>query len=139
MEQISILIVDDHTLIRETWTFVLNNDPRFIVVGQASTGEEAEQMAAALHPDVIVMDITLPGIDGIDATAHILQKHPDIRIIGMSAHSQTEYAKRILENGALGYVTKNSSREEMYTAVIEVKNGRQYICKEIRETLSQEI
>jgi DNA-binding NarL/FixJ family response regulator len=138
MGQITILIVDDHTLIRETWNFILNNDPRFKVVALAITGEEAMQMVERFRPDVVIMDISLPGMDGIEATESICKLYPETRIIGMSAHSQPSYAKQIMDKGAYGYVTKNSSREEMNTAIMEVNKGNQYLCEEIRNTMAEE-
>ena len=138
MEKISILLVDDHRLIRDSWSFILNSDPRFEVVAETSNGEEAIEMARALEPDIILMDVNMTPINGFDATKQIRKTSPDAKIIGVSMHSMPAYAKRMLQLGALGYVTKNSSKEEMLTAILEVNEGRKYICEEVKNILAQQ-
>ena len=76
MEKITILIADDHTLVRETWSFILNNDPRFQVVAECGSGEEAVELARNLRPNIVIMDINLPGINGIEATQQIRKFSP---------------------------------------------------------------
>src|SRR5215213_8618023 len=112
MEKITILITDDHTLVRETWSFILNNDPRFSVVAQCGTGEEAVELAQTLQPDVVIMDINLPGMNGIEATRLIHKYVPSTRILAVSIHTQPAYTRRMMQSGAMGYVTKNSKKEE---------------------------
>ena len=138
MEKISILLVDDHRLIRDSWSFILNSDPRFEVVAETSNGEEAIEMARALEPDIILMDVNMTPLNGFDATKQIRKTSPDAKIIGVSMHSMPAYAKRMLQLGALGYVTKNSSKEEMLTAILEVNEGRKYICEEVKNILAQQ-
>src|SRR5437762_10634291 len=137
MEKITILIADDHTLVRETWSFILNSDPRFYVVAECGSGEEAVEMAKNLRPAIVIMDINLPGINGIEATQLIRKYSPGSKILGVSLHTQPTYARKMMQKGAMGYVTKNSSREEMFTAIIEVHNGRKYVCNEIKNILSE--
>lgn len=137
MEKISVMIADDHKLIRETWTFVLNNDPRFHVVAECGDSEEAVELAKTHRPDIILMDINMMPISGFDATEKIRKVSPTSRIIGVSMHSQPAYAKKMLQMGARGYVTKNSSRDEMIKAIIEVHNGNKYICEEIKNNISE--
>ena len=132
MEKISILLVDDHRLIRDSWSFILNSDQRFEVVAETSNGEEAIEMAHNLKPDIILMDVNMTPINGFDATRQILKNSPEAKIIGVSMHSMPAYAKRMLQLGALGYVTKNSSKEEMLKAILEVNEGRKYICEEVK-------
>src|ERR687890_1246752 len=139
MEKITILIADDHTLVRETWSFILNNDPRFSVVAECGSGEEAIELAKKLRPNVVIMDINLPGINGIEATQQIRKFSPASRILGVSLHTQPTYARKMIQKGAMGYVTKNSSREEMFKAIMEVQNGRKYICEEIKNILSEQV
>jgi len=138
MEKITILIADDHTLVRETWSFILNSDPRFYVVAECGSGEEAVELAKNLRP-IVIMDINLPGINGIEATQLIRKFSPGSKIIGVSLHTQPTYARKMMQKGAMGYVTKNSSREEMFKAIIEVYNGKKYICEEIKNILSEQI
>jgi len=139
MSKITILIADDHTLIRETWSFILNSDPKFQVVAECGTGEEAIAKARELRPDIIIMDINMPGINGIEATEQIKKISPDSKIIGVSLHTQPTYARKMMQKGALGYVTKNSSREEMFKAIEEVYQGKKYICEEIKNILSEQV
>jgi DNA-binding NarL/FixJ family response regulator len=139
MSKISILIADDHTLIRETWSFILNSDPKFQVVAECGNGEEAIEKAKQLHPDIVIMDINMPGINGIEATEQIKKFSPESKIIGVSLHTQPTYARKMMQKGALGYVTKNSSREEMFRAIEEVYQGKKYICEEIKNILSEQV
>lgn len=137
MNEITIIIVDDHRLVRETWSFILNSDPRFNVIGECESGEEAVTVIPQMKPDVAIMDINLPGISGIDATEQIIQSGCQSKILGVSLHSDPNYARRILQKGAMGYVTKNSAREEMFEAITKVNNGEKYICEEIKTILAK--
>ncbi len=134
---ISILIADDHKLIRETWTYILNRDSRFKVIGSCSNSEEAVKMSEELQPQIVLMDINMAPFSGIEATRRIREASPDSRIIGVTMHTQPTYAKKMLQLGASGYVTKNSSKEEMFNAILEVSKGNKFICEEIKELLSE--
>lgn len=138
MKKITIVIIDDHTLIRQTWSFVLNSHPRFSVIAESGNAEEGIELCKELRPDVVMMDINLPGINGLDAVPMIRKFAPASKIIGVSMHSQPAYAKRMIQNGASGYITKNSSRQEMLDALIEVQQGKKYICGEIKNSLAKE-
>ena len=138
MEKISILLVDDHRLIRDSWSFILNSDPRFVVIAETSNGDEAIQMARDKKPDIILMDVNMTPVNGFDATKQIRKFSPGSRIIGVSMHSMPAYAKRMLQVGAMGYVSKNSSKEEMMTAILEVNAGRKFICDEVKNILAQQ-
>jgi len=138
MNKISILIADDHKLIRETWSYILNNDPRFKVVAACGNGEEAVELAKEKHPGIILMDINMTPFSGLEATKQIRKIIPDSKIIGVTMHSQPAYAKKMLQIGAKGYVTKNSSKEEMIKAILEVYQGNKYVCEEIRNILSDQ-
>jgi DNA-binding NarL/FixJ family response regulator len=137
MEKISVLIADDHKLIRETWSYILNNDPRFVVVGECGDSEQAVEMSRAKRPMIVLMDINMNPISGFEATEKIRKVSPGSKIIGVSMHSQPAYAKKMLQVGAKGYVTKNSSKEEMIKAILEVQSGNKYICEEIKNNISE--
>lgn len=137
MEKISILIADDHKLIRETWSFILNNDSRFTVVAECGDSEQAVEMARTKKPQIVLMDINMTPISGFEATERIRKVSPGSKVIGVSMHSQPAYAKKMLQIGARGYVTKNSSKEEMITAIMEVNAGNKYICDEIKNNISE--
>ena len=137
MEKISVLIADDHKLIRDTWSFILNNDPRFQVIAECGDSEQAVEAAKTKRPNIVLMDINMMPISGFEATEKIRKVSPASKIIGVSMHSQPAYAKKMLQIGARGYVTKNSSKEEMMKAILEVHLGNKYICEEIKNNISE--
>lgn len=137
MEKISVLIADDHKLIRETWSYILNNDPRFMVVAECGDSEEAVEHARSKKPQIVLMDINISPISGFEATERIRKLSPGSRVIGISMHSQPAYAKKMLQIGARGYVTKNSSKDEMIEAILVVHGGNKYICDEIKNNISE--
>lgn len=137
MEQITILLVDDHKLIRDSWSFILNSDQRFRVIGETSNGEEAIELVKSLRPSIILMDVNMAPVNGFDATRQIIQNTPDAKIIAVSMHAMPAYAKRMMQIGAVGYVTKNSSKDEMIRAIIEVNDGKKYVCEEVKGILAQ--
>jgi DNA-binding NarL/FixJ family response regulator len=139
MGKISILIADDHKLIRETWSHILNEDPRFRVIATCGDSQEAVELAGEKKPSIILMDISMTPFSGMEATQQIRRISPDSRIIGVSIHSQPAYAKKMLQIGARGYVTKNSSKEEMIKAILEVYEGKKYICDEIKNIVSEQM
>ena len=138
MQKITILLVDDHKLIRDSWSFILNSDPRFLVVGETSSGEEAIEIAREKKPKIILMDVNMTPVNGFDATQQIHKISPESKIIAVSMHTMPAYAKRMLQLGAMGYVTKNSSKEEMINAIVEVNNGKKYICNEVKTILAEQ-
>ena len=139
MGKISILIVDDHMLIRETWAAILNNDTRFKVVELCGNADEATRHVLSLNPDIVMMDVNLPGLNGIEATEMILKLSSHTKILGVSLYNQASYARRMMQSGARGYITKNASREEMLRAIMEVYHGRKFIGEEIKQVLSDEL
>jgi len=134
---ISILIADDHKLIRETWSYILNRDSRFEVIGSSSNSEEAVKMSETLQPQVVLMDINMAPFSGIEATRRIREVSPHSHVVAVTMHTQPGYARKMLQMGASGYVTKNSSKEEMVNAILEVSAGNKFICAEIKELLSE--
>ena len=131
MNPISILFVDDHPLIRKAWDFLLRQDKRFRVIGVCESGEEAIVLTKQLCPDIVIMDIRLRGISGIEATQLIKQNCPEVEIIGLSFHIEMDYAEKIMQNGARGYLSKNSSPDEIFKAITEVHSGGSYVCQEL--------
>ena len=132
MEKITILLVDDHKLVRDSWAFILNSDPRFQVIGETSNGEEAVEIAKAKNPAIVLMDVNMTPVNGFEATKLIHKHSPNSKVIGVSMHSMPAYAKRMIQAGAMGYVTKNSSKDELIESIIEVNKGHQYICDEVK-------
>ncbi len=132
MEKITILIADDHKLIRDTWKILLNSDPRYSVIADCSNGQDCISLFEQWRPDVILMDINMEPTSGIEATEKIRQMSPRTKIIGVSMYAQPAFAKKMLQMGAIGYVTKNSPFDELTTAINEGYRGHQYICDEVR-------
>jgi len=138
MEKITILLVDDHKLIRDSWAFILNSDPHFLVVGETSSGQEAIEIAKDQKPAIILMDVNMTPINGFDATRQIHKISPESKVIAVSMHTMPAYAKRMIQVGAKGYVTKNSSKDELITAILEVYSGKKYICNEVKNILAEQ-
>ncbi len=138
MKKITILLVDDHKLIRDSWSFILNSDSRFMVVGETSNPEEAVSIAKKTNPRIVLMDINMTPVNGFEGTKMIRRSSPDARVIGISMHSMPAYARRMLQIGAMGYVTKNSSKDELLNAILEVDEGNKYVCEEVKNILAQQ-
>lgn len=136
---IRLIIVDDHLHVREAWSLVLNQVPRINVIAQCANGQEAIEAARNLQPDVILMDINMTPVNGIEATRTIRGFAPHIKIIGVSVQAERSYVNEMLRNGANGYVTKNSSSTEMIAAIDDVLAGNTYICEEVGHLRSQAV
>lgn len=136
MKKITILIVDDHQLIRDSWSFILSSDGRFEVAGALSNAEEAIEFVRLHHPDIVLMDVNMTPINGFEATKRIREVSAVSKVIGVSMHTMPAYAKKMMQCGARGYITKNSSKDEMLDAITEVYNGKEYICQEVKNILA---
>lgn len=124
---IRIVLADDHTVLRQALARVLNAGPDMEVVGEAATGQEAVAMAQELVPDVVLMDITMPDMDGITATSRIRDMGLPVKVLILTVHDRDEYLFRALRVGAHGYVLKETDMEELLTAVRTVSEGQVYI------------
>lgn len=134
--KINILIIDDHKLVRDSWAFVLNSDTRFQVVGEAGEAEEGIELARKLRPDIVLMDINMSPMNGFEATKSVRKYAPGSKIVGISMHPMPAYARKMLQAGAMGYVTKNSPIDELLKAILEVYEGKKYICEEVKNILA---
>lgn len=137
MKPITIMIVDDHKLVREAWTMILNSDPRFEVIADCPNAESAIMEIKELRPNVVIMDVNMPGMNGIEAVPHIRKLSPGSKILGVSCYSFPAIARQMIQAGALGYVTKNSSKDEMILAITEITQGNRYMCKEIQHLVKE--
>ncbi len=133
---ISVLLTDDHELVRTGIKRLLEDSGRIQIVGEAESGEQSIRMADELKPDVILMDINMPGIGGIEACQRILKKHPQQKIIILTVHTEQTIPKRMLEIGAKGYLTKECRLEEMLQGIDNVFNGHSYIASSIAQQLA---
>jgi two-component system, NarL family, invasion response regulator UvrY len=138
-DKIRIVLTDDHQMVRETWKLLLETDARLVIIAQCSSGAEAIDAAITLTPDIMLMDINMEPMNGFEATSEILKRVPTMKIIGVSVNNEPSYANHILTAGARGYVTKNSSREEMIYAILEVNNGNIYICDEVKKKMGDSL
>lgn len=139
MARITVMIVDDHTLIRETWSFLLGRNENFEVVAEVGDGQRAIDIARDKRPAIILLDINMAPLNGFDVLKMIRKLSPGSKVIAVSMHSQPAYAKKMLRLGARGYVTKNSPRQEMLDAIMDVHNGNVYVCQEVKNILSDQM
>ncbi len=127
MEAINVLIVDDHTVVRDGLATMFEREREFTVVGQAKNGLEAVEMARALRPDIILMDLRMPEMDGVEAMRRIGAETPAIRFIVLTTYDSDEYIFDAIEAGAKGYLLKDASREDLFEAVRAVHRGESLI------------
>lgn len=135
MAEIRILIVDDHELILSGLKDMLGSLENIKIIGEAYDGKEAFEKANALNPDIIFMDISMPVMNGIDATKLIIEYLPHIKIIALTQHEESEYVLQILKMGGLGYLLKNSKKEEFAEAIDAVIHGRKYLSQNISQQM----
>lgn len=131
-----ILIVDDHHLVRAGLRNILASNKDLEIVGEAENGEDAIRLTRDLSPDIVLMDISLPGMSGFEATERILKNAPGVRVIVLTAHSQPPFPARLLDIGAAGYLTKACKAQELLGAIAAVGRGERYIGSEIAQQLA---
>ena len=136
--QIRILLADDHTVIRSGLRLLLEQQPDFTVAGEASDGREALQLVSKLHPDVVVLDIGMPQMNGIEATRHIVAEFPAIHVVILSMHSDEGYVLRALKAGARAYILKNSAEADLIRAVRSVAEGKSFFSPVISKMLLED-
>ena len=132
---IRVLLADDHALMRAGLRALLTSVPDIEVVGEVSTGREAERQVLQLNPDVVLMDVAMPDLNGIDAARAIHLKRPAMRIVMLSMHATAEYVYRAFEAGASGYLLKEAAVEEVITAVRTVCGGRRYLSPALADSV----
>jgi DNA-binding NarL/FixJ family response regulator len=128
---IKIVIADDHKIIRDGICSLLEKHPYMEVVAEVDNGREAVEVTRQLAPDVVIMDISMPGLNGIEATRKITEYNPDIRVIGLSMHADVEYVSGLLKAGASGYILKECAFGEIVQAINAVVRNKYYICPEV--------
>ena len=135
MERITVLLADDHMIVREGLRALLEAEGDIEVVGEAQTGRQAVQLAKGLRPDVVVMDIAMPLLNGLEATRRILKAVPATRVLILSAHSDDEYIRQVVMLGAAGYLIKQTSADLLSKAVREVQKGNMFFSPSIANRL----
>lgn len=133
---IKVLVVDDHDLVRMGITRMLGDVSGIEVVGQATSGEDAIKQVRELAPEVVLMDVKMPGIGGLEATRKILRSNPDTKVIAVTACQAEPFPSRLLQAGASGYLTKGAGLDEMVKAIRVAKAGQRYISPEIAQQLA---
>lgn len=133
---IKVLLVDDHELVRMGIRSLLEDVIGINVVGEASSGEEAVQMVKKLHPHVVLMDVKMPGMGGLEAIKRILRVDETTKVLAVTVYGEEPYPSRVLQAGAVGYLTKGADMEEMVQAIKTVSSGKRYISPEVAQQLA---
>jgi len=131
-----VLVVDDHDLVRTGISRMLADISGLQVIGQADSGEDAIRKARELKPDVVLMDVKMPGIGGLEATRKLLRSYPDLKVIAVTICEEDPFPTRLLQAGAAGYLTKGAALEEMVQAIRMVFGGQRYISPQIAQQLA---
>ena len=138
MKKTSVMIVDDHSVVRMGLTAIINLEKDFMVCGAAENGNEAVKAAVTLRPDVIIMDLVMPGMDGVDTTEAILKASPNSRVLILTTFGSAADISRALKAGATGAVTKNLSNDDLMEAIRSTRDGVRYISPEIEQSLNED-
>ena len=138
MEHIRILLSDDHNILRDGMRLLLERQPGFVVVGEASDGRETLDLAQNHQPDVVVMDIAMPNMNGIEATRRITEKHPRMGVVILSMHYDESYVIRSLKAGARAYLLKDAMKSELISAIHAVAEGRSFFSPKISRILQED-
>jgi len=124
MTKITVLLADDHTVVRQGLRALLEPEPDIEITGEAETGRQAVQLAATLHPDVVVMDIAMPMLNGLESTRQIVKQAPSSHVLILSSYSDDEYVDQATESGAAGYLLKQTAAKDLVKAIREVHSGK---------------
>ena len=136
---IRLLIADDHGVLRAGLRALLNAEPEFEVVGEAETGEEALHMAESLRPDVVLLDVSMPGLSGIEVTREMKARFPDMRVLILTVHEDETLLREALRAGAAGYIVKRAVEEELIAAILAVWRGDLYVHPAMTRALLQDV
>ena len=136
MAELKVLLVDDHSVVRMGFKMLIDSERDMKVIAESETGEDGIQKYQELKPDVTVMDITMPGIGGLEAIERIIAKDKNAKILVLSAHEDSVHPKRVLSAGAIGYLTKRSAAEELISAIRTVGSGKKYIESSVAQQLA---
>ncbi|MDD5468070.1 MAG: response regulator transcription factor [Anaerolineales bacterium] len=138
MEPIRILLVDDHEVVRTGLRMLIQDEADILILGEASTGEEAIALTRELQPDVVVMDLTLPDISGIDITRTLKNETPQVAVVALTIHEDQQYFFEMLKAGATGYVPKRAAPEDLISAIRAAHSGEVYLYPSLARTLVED-
>ena len=133
----SVVLADDHAVVRAGIKLLIELTDRYEVVGEADTGAAAVEQVAELEPDLVIMDIRMPGMDGIAATRRIAKRHPDVRVLVLTAYDDPEYAEAVIEAGAMGCLSKRRARSDLVAALDTLASGRMSFPAQLAGLLSK--
>lgn len=139
MNQLKVLIVDDHQIVRQGLISILEHEDMFEVIGEAENGVEALNFIRHNKTDLVIMDINMPEMNGIECTKRIYNEHSETRVLALTMHNEELYLRKMLEAGAAGYVLKNSGKEELLKAVSKIAAGNHYFSQEITLSVINEL
>ncbi len=132
-----ILIVDDQSIILDGLEALIGQNDDFVVCGRASNGREAVEKAQQLEPDVVLMDINMPEMDGIEATRRLKKSVPDVKVLVLSMYNHPEFVRELLDAGASGYLLKNTGRHELRQAILSVASGERFLAAPVQDVLNE--
>lgn len=135
IKKIKVLIADDHVMVRQGFMVLLNAQPDIEVIGEAADGNEMVELAENLHPDVVLADISMPNLNGIEATKLIHQRNPEMPVVMITIHTSSSYVIRALRSGARGYVVKNDDFQHVIQAIKAVSLGQRYLSSQVSEQI----
>src|ERR1700677_4878609 len=138
MKRIAVLLAEDHTIVRQGLRLLIEADGDIEIIGEAKTGREAVKMTSDLRPEIVVMDIAMPLLNGIEATRQILKAFPATKVLILSAHSDPEYVEQVVKAGALGFLVKQSSGDILAKAIRELHNGKTFFAASIAKRLKDD-
>ena len=133
---IKVLVVDDHELVRTGLKALLESEHDIEVIGEAQTGELALKMVREKRPDVVLMDIKMPGIGGLETTRRLVHSFPEVKVIAVSSYNEDPYPAKLIQTGTAGFLAKNCSTAELLEAIRRVNAGQHYVSAEIAQSLA---
>lgn len=139
LKEIKIILVDDHKLLRDGLRNIIEQKPNMQIIGEASDGREAIKICSKLLPNVVVMDVAMPGLNGIEAATQIQKINPEIKIIGVSMHSSKQFIQGMFNAGAFGYLLKDGDADELIIAICTVMQNKKYLSKDINQEFLTQI
>ena len=135
---IRVLITDDHEMIRNGLSSLLRGEPEILVIDMAKNGKEALDICASRQIDVVLMDLMMPEMNGVDATRAIRQKYPDVKVLAVTINDEPRFIKEVLQAGASGYILKHSTKEEIVRAILDVASNKQHFSADVLSKISGE-
>ncbi len=137
MAKIKVVIAEDHAVVRQGLKILIHADPDLQVTGEAEDGKSAVQVTEQLKPDVVVMDVAMPAMNGLEATRQIRQKSPQSKVLVLSSYGDDECVRKLVQAGAMGYITKHSASEDLLHAIRQVNRGKPYFSPKIAQRLKR--